>query len=578
MAATTTSIALIGARSVRNSTTATRIRWAIFFLLAIFAIVAFRLVQLANVATETTIEGEERSIITASRPALLDRNGLALAVDIRVPSLFAEPRRIVDVDEATEKLVEVLPDLDRDWLRGRLSGEKGFVWVKRELTPAIQERIMQLGIPGLDFLTESKRFYPGGPEVSHLIGTVNIDSQGIAGIERNVDLRDVALLQSVGLARGQELSPVSLAIDLRVQHALRAELLDALTRYQAIAAAGVILNAKTGEVVALVSLPDFDPNKPASALVDGRMNRITAGAFELGSVFKTVAFAAALDSGKVKLTDSFDTRFGIRFGRFTIDDFHGQNRILTVPEIYQYSSNVGAIQMVQALGKDEYRAFLSRLGFDAPLVTELPERALPNVPDRFSEVQAATAAFGHGLSITPLHLAAAMAAFVNGGNYVPPTFYPRTEEKARPLYRPVISRATSDRIRYLMRFNALEGSGSRMNAIANGYRAGGKTGTAEKVVDGRYSSDANLNSFAAAFPMEDPRYVMVILIDEPKAETPQSGTTAGWNAGEVTGRIIQRAAPMLGIPPSFDGSVDQALFPEELRSDLDEAKSRDAVN
>jgi cell division protein FtsI (penicillin-binding protein 3) len=487
-----------------------------------------------------------------------------MAVDIRVPSLFAEPRRIIDVDEAVEKLSRVLPDLDRDWLRKRLSGNQGFVWIKRELTPAIEEKVIHLGIPGLDFLTESKRFYPGGPEASHILGSVNIDNQGIAGIEKYMDDEDVALLQSLGLARGQELTPVALSIDLRVQHAMREQLVDALTRYKAVAAAGVLMDIHTGEVLGLVSLPDFDPNDPSTALKDGRFNRITAGKYEMGSTMKTVTFAAALDSGIVRMTDSFDARFGVKFGRFTIDDFHGKHRILTVPEIYKYSSNIGTIHIMQTLGKENFRAFLTRIGFDDPLVTELPERTGTVVPKTLSDVVAATASFGHGISITPMHMLAAMAAFVNGGNYVPPTFYKRTPEQAEALYRRVVSPQTSLEIRELMRLNALEGSGTRMNMWADGFRAGGKTGTAEKVIDGRYSNK-DFNVFASAFPLDDPKYAMVVLVDEPHRENAQSGTTAGWNAGEVSGRIIARVAPMLGVAPNFDEMIDEKLVPPAIR-------------
>ncbi|WP_439602385.1 peptidoglycan D,D-transpeptidase FtsI family protein [Devosia sp.] len=557
-------IVLLGSRHSRDAMVRSRLIVVILIMVVIFGVIALRLGQFGLQRVETAIEGRERDAITAGRPALLDRNGLELALDIRVPSIFAEPRRIVDVDEAVSKLRTALPDVDPTWLRDRLSGEKGFVWLQREVSPSVGEKVMNLGLPGVDLLTESSRFYPGGSESAHVVGSVNIDSQGISGMERALDNEGVALLQNIGLAREQELTPTRLSVDLRVQYAMWAELSDALTRYQAIAAAGVMLDARTGEVIGLVSLPDFDPNIPSSALKDGRMNRITAGTFELGSTFKSIAFAAALDSGKVTLRDSFDARFGVRFGRFTITDFHGQNRVLTLPEIYKYSSNVGAIHIVEALGKDAYRAFLTTLGFDDPLVTELPERARTNVPAKFSEITAATASFGHGLSITPLHMAAAMAALVNGGNYVVPTFYPRNVEEAGKRYRRVISEETSRKLRYLMRLNALDGSGTRMNKIAGGFRAGGKTGTAEKVVDGRYAANTNLNTFAAAFPMDDPRYVLLVLVDEPKAENPQSGTTAGWNAGEVVGRIIQRTAPMMGIAPNFDPSLDAALLPEEL--------------
>lgn len=566
-----TPISLTGARKFRGNLTKSRIRWVIVGLVAIFAVVGGRLVQLGTVTTDNTIEGRSRDAISAARPAILDRNGLEMAVDIRVPSLYAEPRRIIDVDEAVEKLRTVLPDLDPKWLRNKLSGDKGFVWIKRELTPEIEDRIYQLGIPGLDFLTESKRFYPGGPEASHVLGSVNVDNQGIGGIEQYMDKQDLGILQSVGIANGQNLKPVQLSIDMRVQHVMREKLLDALSRYHAKAAAAVMIEVKTGEVIGLVSLPDFDPNDPSSMIApyEGepamRFNRITAGKYELGSTFKTVTIAGALDSGAVKLMDRFDARFGVRFGRFTIDDFHGQHRILNVPEIYKYSSNVGAIHIMQAWGKDNYRAFMTRIGFDDPLPIELPEKTTSFIPKKFADVTAATASFGHGISITPLHMAAAMAAFVNDGLYEPPTLYRRTPAQAAAVARRFISPQTSLEIRELMRLNALEGSGTVMERQAQGYRVGGKTGTAEKVVNGRYSPSKDFNVFASAFPMDDPKYAMVVIIDEPHREGPTTGDTAGWNAGKTTGMIVAGIAPMLGIAPDFDRAIDDRMVPMSIR-------------
>lgn len=560
-------ISLDGVRKARGNLTQARIRWMILALVLGFGAVGGRLVQLGMAETDTTIEGQTRDAITATRPPILDRNGLEMAVDIRVPSLYAEPRRIIDIEEAVTKLRTVLPDLDETWLRNRLTGDKGFVWLKRELTPAVEEQVMRLGIPGIDFITESKRFYPAMNEASHVLGSTNVDNQGIAGIERHMDTESIALLQELGLARGNALTPVELSIDMRVQHVLHDQLTDAMTRYQAIAAAGAMMDIYTGEIIALASLPDFNPNDPASALVKDTFNRVTSGIFEPGSIFKTVTLAGALDSGMVGITDEFDARYGVRFGRYTIDDFHGKHRILSLPEVYKYSSNIGTIRIMQAMGKDNYRAFLSRMKFDERVQFELPEMRVPSVPKELSEVGAATASFGHGLSVSPLHMLTAYAAFVNGGNYIAPTLYKRSVADAEPLYERVIQPQTSAYMRYLMRLNAIStgGSGSQMNKAAQGYRVGGKTGTAEKVVDGRYSSNKVTNFFASAFPLDNPRYALVIMVDEPKAENPQSGTTAGWNAGTLTGRVVQRVAPMLGIAPDFQGLLDQQIVPPEVR-------------
>ncbi|RYE54180.1 MAG: penicillin-binding protein 2, partial [Rhizobiaceae bacterium] len=269
--------------------------------------------------------------------------------------------------------------------------------------------------------------------------------------------------------------------------------------------------------------------------------------------------------GKVHLSDTFDARFGVRFGRFTIDDFHGKHRILSVPEIYKYSSNIGTIHVMQALGKDNFRDFMTKIGFDQVVPFELPEMRMPKVPAKFSDIVAATASFGHGISISPLHMARAYAGFVNNGVMVPMTLMKRTPEEAAKLGQQIISPETSREIRSLMRLNALEGSGTRMNMYANGYRVGGKTGTAEKVIKGRYATGTNLNVFASGFPLDKPEYVMVIVVDEPKRESPTTGTTAGWNAGEVTGRIVARVAPMLGISPDFSQVLDDELVPPSIR-------------
>ena len=563
-------IEIEGVRKTRGNLTKGRIIIAIFGFALLFSLLGGRLVMFGLTDYSKNYQGQERDLATASRPAILDRNGLEMAIDIRVPSMFADPRSIIDVEEAVEKIRSELPDVDEEWLRKRLTGDKGFVWVARELTPKQQRRIFDLGIPGIDFRMESKRFYPGGEDAAHILGSVNRDNQGISGFEKYLDSQDVALLQELGFARGRELEAVNMSIDMRVQHAMRAELVDAMQRYNAIAAAGVLMNVNSGEILALVSLPDFNPNQPHTALepyngVKGaRINRITAGKFELGSTLKAITFAGALDSGLVKLTDSFDATNGVRFGRFTISDYHGKKRVLSVPEIFKYSSNIGTIRMMQTMGKENFRSFLNKIGFDDALSVELPETTMSSIKKNFSEVGAATASFGHGMSITPMHMVATVGAIVNGGNYVPPTLYMRSVEEAKILYRPIISADTSDKMRYLLRLNALEGSGRKANEIANGYSFGGKTGTAEKVVDGRYSSEKTFAVFASAFPLNSPKYAMVILVDEPKKENERVGTTAGWNAGMTSGRIVKRIAPMLGISPDFNPSIDINLVPKEL--------------
>ena len=322
---------------------------------------------------------------------------------MKTPSLFAEPRKIIDVDEAVELLTAVLPDLDATEVRERLSSKRGFVWLKREISAKQQQEIHRLGIPGVGFLTENKRVYPNGSVVSHEIGHVNIDNQGIAGIEKWLDGQGLAALHMAGLATDRLQRPINLALDLRVQYGLREELVAAREKFKAKAAAGVITDVNTGEIIALVSEPDYDPNNPRDANNPTRINRLTTGVYEMGSTFKALTLAMALDSGRISLSSTFDARMPLRYGKFTIHDFHAQKRVLSVPEIFTYSSNIGTARMALSLGVEYHKAFLKKLGQLDRLRTELPESAEPLVPKRWGELNTVTIAFGHGLSVCLLY-------------------------------------------------------------------------------------------------------------------------------------------------------------------------------
>ncbi|MCX5515934.1 cell division protein [Kaistia algarum] len=533
----------------RQDQTRGRILLTISAFLLVYGVIAGRLVMLGTSdPAAAAARGSAASAIATARPDIVDRNGEILATDIKTASLFAEPNKIVDPDEATELITSVLPDLDAGQLRKKLSTQAGFVWIKREITPTQQAQIHDLGIPGVGFLTENKRFYPGGPAAAHIVGLVNVDNQGIAGIERAIDERGLGDLHQAGFAMkasGQE--PVRLSIDLRVQHILRDELVGAMQKYQALAAMGVIVNAKTGEVVALASLPDFNPNDPVDANKPDRLNRLTAGSYELGSVFKSFTFAMALESGKVKMTDSFDARAPLHIGRFTIHDSHSLGRVLSVPEIFQYSSNIGTARMALTLGATLQQQYLKQFGLATKLKTDLPEVAMPQLPKRWSDVTTMTVAFGHGIAITPMQAAMGDVALVNGGHLLSPTFFPRTQEQAFADSTIMVSKKTSDEMRWLFRFNAVNGSGR--HADVPGYVIGGKTGTAEKIVNGRYVNGHYLNSFLASFPMDDPQYVLLVSVDDPKPEKPNLPALAAWNAAFVAGNVIRRSAALLGVQP-----------------------------
>jgi cell division protein FtsI (penicillin-binding protein 3) len=536
----------------RSVKTRARIGLAMLIFALGYGVIAARLVMFATVPEG---HGLRRAVgqdaVATARPDILDRNGQILATDVRTPSLFGEPHRIVDVDEASELLTAAVPELDAPELRERLGSKKRFVWLKREITPKQRTDIYRLGLPGIGFLPENKRVYPNGPDVSHVIGHVNIDNQGIAGIEKWLDKSGLADLHLAGLATDRLQKPVDLAVDLRVQHALRDELVAAREKYKAVAVAGLLTDVRTGEIVAMISVPDYDPNNPREALDPTRINRLTTGVYEMGSTFKALTLAMALDSGKFTLKSSLDARAPLQYGKFTIHDFHPQSRILSLPEVFTYSSNIGTARMAVSLGVEYHKAFLRKLGQLDRLRTELPESAEPLVPKRWMELNTVTIAFGHGLSVAPLQAMMAIGALVNGGKLIPPTFLKRSEQEAAALAKRVIKPETSEKMRYLMRLNVEKGTASK--ADVKGYYVGGKTGTAEKVIMGRYSKTKVLTSFTAILPADQPRYALLIMLDEPQPIPESHGyATSGWNAVPVGGSVIARIAPLLGIEPRFE--------------------------
>ncbi|MBR0754732.1 penicillin-binding protein 2 [Bradyrhizobium jicamae] len=543
---------LYGRNVDRAAKARARVGLAIVAFAAVYCIIAGRLVMFAIGAdSHSARRAASQDAIATARPDIVDRNGEILATDVKAPSLFAEPRRIVDKDEAIELLTGTLPDLDTGEVRERIQSRKGFVWLKREITPKQQSDIHKLGLPGIGFLRENKRVYPTGNEVAHLIGLVNIDNQGIAGMEKWLDTNGLADLHRAGFAVDRLQKPVELSVDLRVEHALRDELLKAKDKYKAKAASGLVSNVRTGEIVALVSLPDFDPNNPKEAHDPDRINRLTTGVFEMGSTFKTLTLAMALDSGKATLNSMYDARGGLHYGKFTIHDTHNLGRAISMKEVFTYSSNIGAARVALSQGVEAHRAFLKKVGQLDRLRTELPESASPIVPKRWGELNTITIAFGHGIAVAPLQAVMGINAMINGGYLIPPTFLKRSEDDARALARKVIKPETSDKIRYLMRLNAEIGTAK--SADVKGYYIGGKTGTAEKVVNGRYSKKQVLNSFTAILPADNPQYQVLIMLDEPKAIPETKGfITSGWNAVPTGGKVIARIAPLLGIEPRFD--------------------------
>jgi cell division protein FtsI (penicillin-binding protein 3) len=532
-----------------------RFRLACLAFALAFVLIGGRLVTLGFADTETSAGGLHDISSTVHRPDILDRNGELLATDIKGATLYADPQRVIDQDELVEQVTSVLPDVNAAELRAKLKAGRRFVRIKRELTPKQQAEIHELGLPGLAFIEEYRRVYPVGATASHVVGLVDVDSKGLAGIEKFIDDNPQLVMAHAETAAGEQ--SVSLSLDLGVQHVLREELGRAMATYRAKAAAGIVVDVHSGEVLALASLPDYDPNHREQALDKDRLNRIGSGVYEMGSVFKVFTVAGVLDEGLASLHSVYDASSPIHYASFTIEDFHGQKRPLTVPEVFIYSSNIGAAKMALQMGVDRHRAFLKKLGLTSRISTELGESAAPIIPTHWQKLNTMTIAFGHGMSVTPLQLAAATLPLVNGGIAVTPTFLPRSREEGYGAGTRVLKRQTSAAMLKLMRLNVLKGTGKRANA--EGYRVGGKTGTAEKVVGRHYSTSALLTSFLATFPTDAPEYVVLVMLDEPQRVAASSNqATAGTNAAPTASKIIERIAPILGVAPRLE--EDQRKF------------------
>jgi cell division protein FtsI (penicillin-binding protein 3) len=541
-----------------------RLVWVGLIFLVIYGAIASRLVHYAShPETSQTLRRASGETIAAARPDIVDRNGTVLATDVKITSLYAEPRRLIDKDEAVELITAIFPDINPRDLREKFTNRRGFVWIKREITPKQQAEVYSLGLPGIGFMPEHKRIYPNGNAASHILGAVNIDNVGIAGIEKYVDSLGLADLSGAGFSvQAEDLKPVRLSIDLAVQHALRDELYKGMVKFKAKATAGMIIDVETGEIAALASLPDFDPNTPSEALDPNRINRMTVGVYEMGSTFKALTTAMGLDSGKFTINSVLDARSSLRYGKFSIGDYHAQHRMLTVPEVFIHSSNIGSARIALSVGVSAHQAFLRKMGVLDRLRTELPESAEPLVPKNWSELSTVTIAYGHGVAVAPIQAVMATAATVNGGYLIPPTFLPRSPDKVKELAKPVLKPETSEALRYVMRLNATKGSATR--AAIPGYFVGGKTGTADKNIHGRYQADKLFTTFMAVTPADKPRYLYLVVMDEPQAIPETMGfKTAGWNSGPVTGAVIERTAPMLGLTPRFEPPANP--FPTMLK-------------
>ena len=525
-----------------------QVRVASLVLGGLFLAVAGQLTRLAIKADAMVIVSAamvEPVATSYSRPDIVDRNGRLLATDVEVHSLFADPSRIADRDEAIEKLATVLPDFDENEMRKALSDRnKHFAWVRRGLTPKMAQAVHDLGLPGFAFRRELRRAYPLGALAGHMLGRVDVDNKGVAGIERYID--DNVGIDGVHTTRPTERPPVRLSIEIGAQAGLEAELADAMTRYKAAGAAAIVLDVKTGEIAASASLPRIEPARSSDATDAAKKDRLQSGTYELGSIFKMMTIAAALDSNQVTPDSVIDVRAPLMAGRYEIKDLHSAGRPLTVTEIFLHSSNVGAGMLALAGGTSAQQTFLKRAGLTTPMMTQLGPVTPPVVPARWDRTETITVAYGHGIAVAPLQFAAAAVALVNGGTTIAPTYLARRPADPVPPATQLISSQTSAAMRTIMRRNVTGTEGTGKRADVPGYEVGGKTGTADIAGPRGYRQGGVISSFLAAFPMSNPRYVALVLLFEPQASAETGGKRlAGLTAAPVTGRIIARIGPLL---------------------------------
>jgi cell division protein FtsI (penicillin-binding protein 3) len=533
-----------------------RLMLMMLVLAGVTFIIVLRLVML-QIFTDRP-SGIAGNPLIPARADIIDRNGVRLASTIDAWSIAVHPDRLLtDPKELAAKLAELMPERsEAEYLRILTSG-KTFVYLNRRAVPELVAAVNALGEPGIEFSREPERLYPNMGLAAHVLGFTNLDGHGDAGMERALDDR-LSRLDMRG-------APVELSIDARVQQALEAELGAAMTHFSAVGAAGVIMDIKTGEVLAMTSLPTWNPNVPGNGTTDPKfMNRATLGVYELGSTFKPFTVAMAMDAGIVK---SFGQMYpcprGLNVGNHTIGDTHPFGRPCSVAEIMKESSNVGTAQIAAQLGAVRQKEFLRKMGFLEKVSIELLERGRTLTPGaNWGDAATMTVGFGHGIAVTPLHLASGYATLFNGGIWRPATLLKRGKANAAPAGRRVFTEETSHKMRSLLRLVVTHGTGKK--ADAPGYRIGGKTGSAEKY----HNRSLLVTTFAGVFPMDDPRYVIVAMLDEPKGTSETYGfRTAAWNVGPVVSKVVSRIGPMLGIRPDARRDVDLSDVLPHVRSE-----------
>lgn len=519
------------------------------FCLLIFAIVLIRLGDLAVLQNPSEPETDTvtfSALESYERADIVDRNGVLLATTLQVSSLYVDPTMVYDRQDLVRKLSDILKTESEDDLNKKLSRKGRFVWLKRGLTPREHYAVNSLGHPALGFRTEFRRFYPQGKMAAHLVGYTSIDGTGLAGAERFYDDE---------LKQGG--APLQLAVDIRLQHSLSKALYNQMRKFRAKAAAGGVIDIETGEVIAAVSLPNFDPHHAGSADKDALFNRFSLGVYEMGSTFKMFSTAAYIEETGRSFGHKFDVREPLKEGRFTINDYHAQKRIMTLPEVFIHSSNIGSAMMGQQIGTQALRDFYRDLGLLDRLNIDIAENGTPLVPNPWRNINTMTASYGHGIAVTPLHVLRATAALVNGGIVPDLRIRKVSKSQATDIQSRVLSAATAHKMRQLLRLTVTHGTGGK--AAVEGYVVGGKTGTSEKATAQGYDHKRLLSSFVGVFPAHAPRYAIVTILDEPNGIKETYGyATGGWTAAPVAAQVIADMGRILGIMPVSESSSEVA--------------------
>ena len=536
--------------SARNRTLA----MAGIFLLA-FIVVGIRLIDVMVVKGH---HGESDRVITSidqlisNRADVVDRNGEILATHLVTGSVYANPKVIINPEEAALKIHKAIPELNYETLLKRLKSERGFIWIVRHIPPKLQNEINNLGIPGVYLQRDERRVYPHGNLVSHVLGYCGIDNNGLGGVEQYFDTR---LRKDAG-------TPLQLSIDMRIQHLVREELQAAIQEFSCEGANAIVMTAE-GEILAMVSLPDFDPNLPNQNSVDATFNRNTLGTYECGSTFKIFNTAIALDSGKAKLTTVYDATSPIKVGSKSINDFKGKGRPLEVREVFVYSSNIGSAKMALDFGSRTQRQYFDRFGLLRTPKIELPEVGAPMTPHNWSDVTTMTLAYGYGIAISPLMMIDAVRGVIKGFRKYPATILKRVDDGSLLANEEhhIVSESTASAIRGLMRLVITEGTARKANV--KGYEVIGKTGTAHKNQGRRGYNTDRITSFVGAFPKDNPQYIITVFLDSPKpTKTTYGYATAGWNSAPTAGKIIARLASLMGVQPTeVDESDSVSMIP-----------------